>query len=103
MCLLALGGYEVEVLITPSVGPYQLRSTINCFCLINPTPSEPVTYRWDIPRLYGGVTMNGQNISYTPDEYSDLNSILFYCKVLSGSSVLAQGKKLIEVYGESHS
>ena len=45
--------------------------------------------------------MNGQNISYTPREHYDLHFIWFYCNVLSGSSVVAQGKKLIEVHGES--
>ena len=95
-----LGGYEVEILISPTVGPYQLRNTINCSCSINPTPTVPVTYQWNIPRFFGDRTINRQNISYTPYEDDDLHFIWFYCNVSSGSSVVAQGKKLIEVHGE---
>ena len=44
---------------------------------------------------------HGQNTSFTPDYYSNLHFMWMYCKVSSNSTLVAEGRKLINVHGRS--
>ena len=95
-------GYEVTITLNPPTGPYRIGNTIRCSCFIDPIPDppEPVTYRWDIPRhLVGSFVSDGQNTSFSPDYYSSLHFMWIYCKVSSNSTLVAEGRKLINVHG----
>lgn len=87
-------------MLNPETGPYLIGNSIDCYCSVVPTLPGPVTYQWNVPRLYRSYQSTGQNISYTPYEFWDFHYLHFYCKVLSNSIIVAQGKRLIEVYGE---
>ena len=92
-------GYEVEIVLDPENGPYLIGNSIDCYCFVVPTPPGSITYQWNVPGLYYSYQNIGQNFSYTPYEV-DLHYLHFYCKVFSNSTIVAQGKRMIEVYGE---
>ena len=88
-------------MLSPPVGPsYQTDHSIECSCFVNPAPPEPVTYQWVVPHLAGHFQRSGQNISYIPYTYRDLRFLWFYCEVFSDATLVAEGKRLIEVHGK---
>lgn len=89
---------------TPPTGPYLTDSTIELSCFIDPSPPDPVTYKWRLlTGLYGYWEPEGQNISYTPSsDFNDFHHLWFYCRVFSNTvtAPVAEEKKVIEVYGK---
>ena len=99
----AMDMYGVTIAFSPPNGPYKIGDAIACSCFVNPTPPEPVTYHWRAPQLYGYFSTNGQNTSFAPSEYFDFHFIWFYCSVrFSNGSLVAEGKRLIQVHGEAN-
>lgn len=97
---LSVEGYEVTIMITPPMGPYQIGNTINLSCLIDPIPPDPVTYRWRVFQVFSSWDRTGQNVSYTLSHYKDLRHPWLYCEVLSNMLPVTRGKKVIEVNGK---
>lgn len=97
----AVEGYEVTITITPPTGPYLIDRTIDLSCFINPTPPDPVIYRWRIlSGIYSSWEPTNQNISFSPNAYDNFHYIWFYCQVFSNAVQIAEGEKAIEVYGK---
>ena len=84
---------------TPPTGPYLIGNTIHLLCFVDPTPPNPVTYRWRILRLHDSWEPSGQNVSYTPSYYSDFHHLWLYCQVFSNALQVTEGKKVIDVCG----
>ena len=90
----------MTIVLTPPAGAYLIDNTIECSCFVDPTPPNPVSYRWRVLRFYGFSQYNGQNTSYTPSYYRDFHHIWFYCEVFSNTVPVTEGKKVIEVHGK---
>ena len=92
--------YSVTIVTDPSKGPFNFQQTVQFSCFVEPTPLEPVTYRWNTVERFSGIsTYSSQNFSRT--YYSrNLRYCWYSCRVFQNQTLLGSNNKFVEVQGE---
>ena len=92
--------YSVMIVTNPSEGPFKIAQIVRFSCLVEPTPPEPVTYKWSImENYYGGSTYSSQNFTRYY-YYHSLKYCWYSCQVFQNQTLIGSSDKFVEVQGE---
>ncbi len=92
--------YSVTITTVPSQGPFRIGQTVQFSCLIEPTPPDPVTYRWRIVE-YARIGHTHTQQNYSRSFYNrNLHYCYYLCEVSVNQTLLGSASRIVEVQGE---